>query len=228
MKLKSYFVLLIALMIFVSCNREITEKTNFFDLPTHLINQYDSIIIPSLNLDQINPNSNLKEIRILEQSFVFRFGRLFIIKETVLGWKCFRYSYWHTSTDDVFSIKIDTFNVESIIPHSGWNDFINKIDSFNLSSFTNQRNIGGWKEKDINDGTYYLLDFHYQKKRHCYYYHCPELYTEYKNSVQMTDLLNYLNKEIEFNFDRIPAAVELDIILKRKKKTTSNNQAYTP
>ena len=219
MKFGGYILLAFVILVIVSCKDNNTEKDdNFIDLSTYCKNQYDSIIIPSLNIDNLILSDDQNEIRILEQSFVFRFGRLFIIKETTIGWKCFRYNYWHTSIDDVFSIKIDTFNVESIVPKSGWANFVNMMDSLKLCSFTDQSSIEGWKEKDISDGTYYLLDFNCNNKRVCYYYHCPELYPEYENSRQMTSLIKLLEKEVEFNSNRLPAAVELERTLKMKNK----------
>lgn len=168
------------------------NKNSLFDL---LLDNY----VIGLNLQDLKEYNLGKEIRIWTESGSLIPYKLLVLKQIGNDWVGWEYEFWHTLDLQTEKSFIDSFKVKKILPKSGWNQLIGKLEDKGIfSSLSVSEKISKELLKKQSDGVIYCLETSLEGKYQISFYPCPDWYTnEYPQFKDAIDILNILDEELE-------------------------------
>lgn len=150
-----------------------------------------------LKLDSLESGFDSLQIRIWYDYALLINRELIIIQRTKGKWTADRYemvvdwdSFKNTET-------IKTNKIKSVIPKSGWDNFINELLSLKIMTLPNMDDIQGLVD-NWNDGVTYNIEVATKKEYRFYGYHLPDKFEDkFWQAKNMTRILSLISTELK-------------------------------
>ena len=150
-----------------------------------------------LKLDSLESGFDSLQIRIWYDYALLTNRELIVIKRTNHKWTADHYEMiveWDALRN---TETITTNNVKSLIPKSGWHDFITKLSDLKIMTLPNMNDIPGLVDK-WHDGVTYNIEVATKKQYRFYGYHLPGKFEDkYWQAKKMTEILTLVSTHLK-------------------------------
>lgn len=218
MRFSTLFFYTCIVVIFVTCNdkREVNQSAvkelSEEEKKDKYVQLWKKKLITEINLSDLKGGVDSFEMRFRATSAIVKFPeRLYVLKYSNNEWRCFEYSYQRKEVPDdnsssnylsdllqkeIKKLRVDSFSSKRIYPKSSWENLIDSLLFYGITSLPDQIEIVGYKNK-IFDGVGYNFEIATSKGYREIFYREPQFYNDDYNK-RMTKILRLLEYELDF------------------------------
>jgi hypothetical protein len=150
-----------------------------------------------LKLDSLESGFDSMQIRIWYDYELLVNKELIVIKRKDGKWSADDYEMvvdWDAFKD---TETIKTKKMKSLVPKSGWDNFINDLLSLKIKSLPNMKDIPGLQD-NWDDGVTYNVEIATKKQYRFYSYHMPDKFGDkFWQAKNMTDILSLISTQLK-------------------------------
>jgi len=157
----------------------------FYSIDQELVNRF--------SLDNLQNGFDSIQIRIWFDHSNYSFQKLIVLKRVKETWTADLYIIEWNVYDYIGTLKIT--NQGTLSPRNGWNVFISKLFSLQITTLPNMDNIPGLWD-DWLDGKSYSFEIATKTQYRFYSYHLPEHFQEFWQAKNVLQILKLIEEEL--------------------------------